>query len=243
MEGFEKALVIDAGNTRIKVAEFHFTDLKEVHSFSNDQLGELKTHLLRFEKIPTIIASVRSEKNTRWLKRLIPTAVLFTNALPLPLTIAYETPQTLGVDRLANVLAAANFSSGNALVIDIGTCVKYDFVDATKTYHGGAISPGIGLRYQSMHTFTGKLPLIEDRLNAPIIGQNTFDAMRSGVMNGLNREIEGFIHEYQRNYPELTIFITGGDSQCFELEVKNGIFADENLTLKGLLIALIHVYT
>lgn len=243
MEGFEKALVIDAGNTRVKVAEFHFTDLKEVHSFANDQLAELKAHLLRFEKIPAIIASVRSEKNTLWLKRLVPHAVLFTSTFPLPIGMAYQTPQTLGVDRLANALAAARFSEGNALVIDIGTCVKYDFVDASNTYHGGAISPGIELRYRSMHTFTGKLPLIEDRLNAPIIGKDTLEAMRSGVMNGMNREIEGFIREYRRMYPELTIFITGGDSQYFELEVKNGIFADENLTLKGLLIALIHVNT
>jgi type III pantothenate kinase len=94
-----------------------------------------------------------------------------------------------------------------------------------------------------MHEFTGKLPLISDRKNAPIIGKNTLEAMRSGVINGLNREILGFIEEYQRIYPELTIFLTGGDHQYFDLEVKNGIFVDENLTLKGLLIALIHDYS
>jgi type III pantothenate kinase len=94
-----------------------------------------------------------------------------------------------------------------------------------------------------MSQFTGKLPLIEDRIQGPFLGKNTLDAMRSGVMNGMHLEMVGFIEEYRRLYPELTIFLTGGDSQYFELGNKYGIFADENLTLKGLLIALLHAQT
>lgn len=243
MKKLEQALVIDAGNTRIKVGLFENADLKEVQHFGNDELDALKNYLFPFALVPTIIASVRSDKNTKWLQRLVKNSILFRNDMPLPIQICYETPHTLGVDRIANALAAAMITKGNALVVDIGTCVKYDFIDAQKNYQGGAISPGIGLRYRSMHEFTGKLPLISDRENAPIIGKNTLDAMRSGVINGLNREILGFIEEYQRIYPELTIFLTGGDHQYFDLEVKNGIFVDENLTLKGLLTALIHDYS
>lgn len=240
MKHLEKSLVIDAGNTRIKVAIFQYSEIQLVRAFSNDQLADLKNFLMGMEAIPAIIASVRSENNTKWLHRLLPKALRFSVQLKLPIQIAYETPQTLGVDRLANAIAANNFAPKEVLVVDIGTCVKYDFVDATNTYHGGAISPGMQLRYKAMHTFTGKLPLIEDSLSTGTIGKNTLDAMRSGVMNGITHEILGFIEEYKRNYPELTIFLTGGDQQYFDLGLKNGIFADENLTLKGLQIVLAH---
>ena len=137
-------------------------------------------------------------------------------------------------------MAGAHYANNEALVIDIGTCVKYDFVNKGKIYEGGAISPGIHLRYKSMNQFTSKLPLIEDRLNAPIIGRNTYEALRSGVINGMHREIVGFMDEYLRLFPELTIFLTGGDARYFEFDKKYSIFADENLTLKGLLITHLH---
>lgn len=243
MEHEIKSIVVDAGNTRIKVGLFQGTNLQEVHAFSNDELGKLKSYLIKHKNNLGIISSVRSDKNTKWLKGLLPNAILFSHGLPVPLTNNYESPHTLGIDRLANAIAAANISDKNALIIDIGTCIKYDFVRYPKIYEGGSISPGIELRYRSMHQFTGKLPLIEDRAQGPLIGKNTLEAMRSGVMNGMHLEMVGFIEEYRRLYPELTIFLTGGDSQHFELGNKYGIFADENLTLKGLLIALLHAQT
>lgn len=243
MEQGNKSIVVDAGNTRIKVGLFQDSNLQEVHAFSNEELDKFKSYLLKHKNYPGIISSVRSDKNTKWIKGLLPNAILFSNTLPVPLTNNYESPLTLGIDRLANAIAAANISDKNALVIDIGTCIKYDFIRYPRIYEGGSISPGIELRYKSMHQFTGKLPLIEDRIQGPFIGKNTLDAMRSGVMNGMHLEMVGFIEEYQRLYPELTIFLTGGDSQHFELGNKYGIFADENLTLKGLLIALLHAQT
>jgi type III pantothenate kinase len=243
MKHLEKALVIDAGNTRIKVAIFQHSEIQLVRAFSNDQLSDLKNFLIGMEKIPAIIASVRSENNTKWLHRMLPKALRFSSKSILPIQIAYETPNTLGVDRIANAVAAHYLAAKkNALVIDIGTCIKYDFVDQQGSYLGGGISPGIALRYQAMHTFTGKLPLIEDTLSASMIGKNTFDAMRSGVMNGMMHEMNGFIEEYRSIYAELTIFLTGGDHQYFDLGLKNGIFADENLTLKGLQIVLAHAH-
>lgn len=243
MEQGNKSIVVDAGNTRIKVGLFQEHDLQEVHAFSNDELDKLKSLLIKFKNLSGIISSVRSDKNTKWLKGLLPNAFLFNHQLSIPLTNNYESPTTLGIDRLANAIAAANISDKNALVIDIGTCIKYDFIRYPQIYEGGAISPGIELRYKSMHQFTGKLPLVEDRIQGPFVGKNTLDAMRSGVINGMHLEMVGFIEEYRRLYPELTIFLTGGDSQYFELGNKYGIFADENLTLKGLLIALIHAQT
>ncbi|WP_300666077.1 type III pantothenate kinase [Fluviicola sp.] len=243
MEQEIKSVVVDAGNTRIKVGLFQNNDLQEVHAFSNNELDKLKSYLLKHKNYLGIISSVRSDKNTKWIKGLLPNAILFNHQLDVPLVNHYESPQTLGVDRLANAIAVANISDKNALIIDVGTCIKYDFVRYPKMYEGGSISPGIELRYKAMHEFTGKLPLIEDRIQGPFIGKNTLDAMRSGVMNGMHLEMVGFIEEYRRLYPELTIFLTGGDSQHFELGNKYGIFADENLTLKGLLIALLHAQT
>lgn len=233
-------LVVDAGNTRIKVGVFQDYDLQEVRSFNNDELNQLKSYLVPYENFSGIICSVRSQKDTKWLRSMLPLTQLFDHTTKIPITNNYETPLSLGLDRLSNAIAGSHLAPKEVLVIDIGTCVKYDFVNGQKAYEGGAISPGIHLRYKSMNQFTSKLPLIEDRLNAPIIGKNTYEALRSGVINGMHREIVGFMDEYLRLFPELTIFLTGGDACYFEFDKNYSIFADENLTLKGLLITHLH---
>lgn len=240
MQAQKDSIIVDAGNTRIKVGVFQDYDLHLVRSFNNDEFNALKAFLIRYENFSGIICSVRSQKDTKWLRGMLPRTTLFTNDTPIPIQNSYDTPKTLGLDRLANAIAGDFYAKSAALVIDIGTCVKYDFVSKDHTYEGGAISPGIQLRYKSMHQFTSKLPLIEDRLQAPVIGKNTGDALRSGVMNGIHQEIVGFMTEYQSLFPELTIFLTGGDASHFEFEKKYSIFADENLTLKGLLITHLH---
>lgn len=234
----ERSLAIDAGNTRVKVGLFHGKTLEEMHFFGEGELEQLKQFLAGHQHLPAIIGSVKSDKDTKWLRNLLSGAIVFTTSLKLPLKIAYETPETLGVDRLCNAIAAWDKTQKAALVIDMGTCIKYDFVSADATYEGGAISPGIAMRYKAMHTFTGKLPLIDDMEPAPATGKNTFDAMRSGVMNAVRFELEGFIAEYRKMVPELTIFLTGGDAEYFANGLKNDIFADENLTLKGLQLTL-----
>ena len=238
MDHNNRSLVIDAGNTRIKAAVFHAADLEEVHSFSKEQLNELKAFIQQHGHLPAIIASVKADKDTRWLKQLAPKALLFKTTMRLPLKIAYDTPETLGADRLCNAIAAFAATESACLVVDIGTCVKYDLTDDSGTYLGGAISPGMSMRFQAMHTFTGKLPLIEDSFVPAVLGKNTLDAMRSGVMHGILNEISGFIASYRTQFPRLRIFLTGGDAQNFDLGHINGIFADENLTLKGLQITL-----
>lgn len=233
-------IVIDAGNTQIKVGLFQDFDLQEVHVFSNEELEALKHFLHPYQKNKAIIASVRSDRNTRWLHQLLPQAIRFSTAMDLPIKNSYHTIETLGVDRIANAIAAYYASKKASLVIDMGTCIKYDFVDEDGCYQGGAISPGIAMRFKAMHTFTGKLPLIEERISPTLIGKSTVEAMTSGALKGAQFEIEGYINEYLMNFPELTIFLTGGDHSYFDIDFKNGIFADENLTLKGLLITLLH---
>ncbi len=242
MQDIEKALVIDAGNTRIKVAVFYQGELQQLLTFENQFDTAFSSFAMAHQDLPTILASVLSENATQELQKLFSKALLFSAELKLPISVLYETPFTLGVDRLANAIAAHHISHKNALVIDIGTCIKYDFINSKGEYIGGAISPGINQRYEAMHQFTGKLPLVTDRLNASELATNTLDALRSGVMNGIKHEIDGFMAHYTATFPQLTIFLTGGDHQHFDFGSKSGIFADENLTLKGLLIALKHVY-
>ena len=240
MNSHERSLVVDAGNTRIKVGVFHHADLEAVRFFDKEHLTELKTFLQDHATLPAIIASVKADKDTKWLRQLLPKAILFSASLPLPIQMGYETPETLGTDRLCNAIAAFHQAKGACLVIDAGTCVKYDFVSADGRYEGGAISPGIELRYRAMHTFTGKLPLVEDKNIPGELGKNTLDAMRSGVMHGIRHEMTGFITHYRKQLPQLTIFLTGGDAHHFDLGHINGIFADENLTLTGLHLTLAH---
>ncbi len=233
-------IVVDAGNTRIKVAVFHHSDIQTIKTFTAEQFDQLKSFLHPYKNFLGIISSVRSEKNTKWIKSLLPASILFHQKLYPILKNQYETPETLGMDRLANAIAAANISQTNALVIDVGTCIKYDVVSFPNNYLGGSISPGIELRYKSMHHFTGKLPLITDFNTGSLTGTSTLSAMRSGVMQGITFEMKGFISEYLQKFPDLTIFLTGGDAHYFDLGNNYNIFADENLTLKGLLIALLH---
>lgn len=240
MSAKRHTLAIDAGNTRVKIGVFQDNQLLDVLRFGQDETKKLKSFLQENGQIPTILASVKADKDTRWIRQWLSDVVLFKSTMPLPLKMGYETPETLGVDRICNAIGAYSQSKDDCLVIDVGTCIKYDLVTADGTYQGGAISPGIDLRYKAMHTFTGKLPLIEDTLLPPQVGKNTRDAMRSGVMHGIQHEMEGFIAYYRSLYPELTIFLTGGGSKNFDLGGKSNIFADENLTLKGLQLTLAH---
>lgn len=240
MSAKKHTLAIDAGNTRVKIGVFEDNLLKDVLRFGSDETAQLKSFLQENGQLPTILASVKADKDTRWIRQWLSDVVLFQTTMPLPLKMGYETPETLGVDRICNAIGAFSVVQKTCLVIDVGTCIKYDLVTADGTYQGGAISPGIELRYKSMHTFTGKLPLIEDTLQPSPIGKNTLDAMRSGVMHGIRHEMEGFITFYELLYPELTIFLTGGASKHFDLGGKSNIFADENLTLKGLQLTLAH---
>lgn len=225
-------LVIDIGNTRIKVAAFHRDQLKTKFSFQSSD--ELKPFLKenQFEcaivssvsiKAEEVLASVNADKK-----------FVLSQTLPLPIKLLYKTPATLGVDRIAGVCGVLSiFPSRDCLVIDAGTCITYDFIDRDKNYHGGAISPGINMRFEAMHTFTKRLPLVAP---APekLIGDSTESSMRSGVMNGVLSEVDGFINKYRLKYPDLGVVLCGGDTPFFENNLKPTIFAAPDLVLSGL---------
>jgi type III pantothenate kinase len=225
-------LVIDNGNTLIKLAVFNNNDL--VQKFTFQSINELKTYLQRNQFDYCIISSVStvSEEISEWVQAK--KKFLLSYSLPLPIKILYKTPETLGVDRIAAVCGATYlFQAMDCLVIDAGTCITYDFVDRIGYYHGGAISPGIKMRFDAMHTFTKRLPLVSAS-SEKLTGDSTESSMRSGVMNGTLNEMEGFINNYRMNYPDLRVVLCGGDTSFFENNLKPTIFAAPDLVLNGL---------
>jgi len=161
--------------------------------------------------------------------------------MPIPLQIDYATTDTLGVDRLAAACGAWSLFPGrSSLVIDIGTCINYEFVESGGRYKGGAISPGIRMRFEAMHRHTAQLPMAEPLASVPTIGDSTITCLQSGVMNGVFEEIKGIISRYQRDYPGIGVILCGGDAHFFENNLKPFIFVAPELVLIGLNSILLH---
>ena len=230
-------LVIDIGNTSAKTAVFSQGEIKEVMRCSNQSLEGLDVLCQQYPIKKGIWASVVSihEKVQRQLQQLPFPMMEFTYQTPIPIQNLYQTPQTLGVDRLAAAIAAYTQKPHHpALVIDAGTCITYDFIDEHGQYHGGNISPGMEMRFKALHEFTSKLPKIQASGETPPYGFSTETAIRSGVIRGIEHEICGYIQHLKKNYPSLLVFLTGGNDFSFDTNLKSGIFADGFLVLKGL---------
>lgn len=161
----------------------------------------------------------------------------FSSSTRIPLAIGYHTPETLGADRLATALGAFSlYPDKNVLVLDFGTCLKCDFVSATRKYEGGSISPGLTMRFKALHTFTEKLPLLSRLETFPkeLIGRSTAESIQHGVLWGMLAEATETIRLYEEKYAPLTVLVTGGDAKVFEGHLKNAIFVHQNLALLGL---------
>lgn len=227
-------LVIDNGNTRIKAASFSGTKLHEKFLFMTSV--ELKDFLSEHQFEHSIVSSVShsSHEVARWIKSS-GEKFLLSNQLPLPIKNLYATPDTLGVDRIAAVCGALElFPDQNSLVIDAGTCITYEFLDAEKNYHGGAISPGIQMRFGAMHKFTARLPLLTEISETNLVGNSTESCMKSGVVNGVLAEVRGIIERYSQKFPALGVILCGGDAPFFENNLKQPIFVAPDLVLHGL---------
>ena len=230
-------LIIDIGNTSAKLAVFSQGEMMEMVRCSNQLLEGMEALCTQYPIRRGILSSVISLSETvRSQLEALPFPLLeFTYQTPIPIRNLYETPQTLGVDRLAAVIAAYTQQPNQpALVIDAGTCITYDFIDGQGQYQGGNISPGMEMRFKALHSFTDKLPHVDAQGETPDYGKSTETAIRSGVIRGIEHEISGYIRLLRKNYPSLLVFLTGGNEFSFDTNLKSGIFADGFLVLKGL---------
>ena len=230
-------LVVDIGNTRTKVAVFDEETLvyHQVYDLTlkSDDIAEIANH---YPIGRAIVSQVGAALDYDKLFGCIPYKVL-SSKLKLPIQNLYKTPTTLGADRLAaSVGATALFPNQNNLVIDMGTCITLDFVSSHNEYLGGAIMPGISMKFKALHTFTDKLPLlsIDNVDSVGIVGDDTWSSIFTGIINGTTMELEGFVERYVEKFGKMNIIFTGGDAIYFEKRVKFPNFADSNLLLVGL---------
>ena len=232
-------IVIDVGNTFSKVGIFENDSLRKKEVFGD--ADAVRHYLERTPADNLLISSVAGdgEKISAW--SIATRKLILHHALRFPIQNKYGTPATLGVDRLAAACGAWRlFKKENSLVIDVGTCINYEFINREGHYLGGAISPGVKMRFEAMHHFTAKLPLVSPKDGVPLIGNSTTDCLQSGVMNGTLEEIKGTIDRYQIEHPGINVILCGGDTHFFENHLKPSIFVAPDLVLMGLNSILLH---
>ncbi len=231
-------LVIDAGNSLIKIAVFKGnTNLYQEQFTTGEFVIRIKAIFKKYPNLTNAIVSSVGALTDTEIKviKLFCEVHQLNNASKIPFKNSYATPETLGVDRIALATAAFYHNpQGNTLVIDAGTCITYDLVNDYGEYLGGAISPGLGMRYKALHEQTSKLPLLQAINEVKLIGNTTQTSIHSGVINGILAEINGLIDQYNQRFKDLTVILTGGDAQFLSKRTKNTIFANPKFLLEGL---------
>ena len=239
MKEKEVRFVIDEGNSFIKIAaykgdEWLFFAQKE--ALCDDFLAQCVAVCPDRKKPKAIFISTRKndEQKQKQLSRFFELLFL-SHHTPVPINNLYETPATLGLDRLASIVGASSlFEKSNVLVIDAGTCITYDFIDAQKNYHGGGIMPGLNMKLQSLHTFTGNLPLLSLDTAEKLCGRNTEEAILAGTINVTLLGLDSLIAYFKQQFTDLKTVICGGNTKIIESSLKNDTFAEPKLVLYGL---------
>ncbi|MBL7702247.1 MAG: type III pantothenate kinase [Ferruginibacter sp.] len=231
-----KTICFDFGNTRLKAAVFENDHFSAEIALPNDEIATIEKLLAEYAPQKTILASV-IEHNTE-IENLLAAKTTFhklSHHTKANFTTPVGKPESIGADRLALSAAAVHFfPNKNNLVIGLGSCITYNFINQYSEFIGGSISPGMEMRFKAMQVFTAKLPLVQKDWNFPIIGYDTKTNMQSGVIAGITYEIDGFINEYARKYGNFNAVLTGGDTSYFAGQLKNKIFADPYFLFKGL---------
>ena len=210
--------------------------LEEIMVLQDCSYGTIKALLEKFQPQKAILSSVINHDVQ--IENLLSSRTKFhklNHLTKLPFTTPVSKPDTIGADRLALSAAAVYFyPEKNNLVIGLGTCITYNFINKYHQFMGGGISPGMEMRLQSLHHYTAKLPLVKADWNAPLIGYDTNSNILSGVVIGMAKEIDGFIDTYEEKYGNFNVLLTGGDLVILASHLKKKIFADPELIFKGL---------
>lgn len=230
-------LCIDIGNTRIKMGWFNGTALLSSASLLRTEITQIKTFLTN-HTVENIIYSTVAESLPRVVVDSTPVSARvleLSTDLKLPVILRYQTPETLGLDRLAGVIGAqALYPDTHCLIIDAGTCITYDFLTAEGIHLGGNISPGWQMRLDAMQYYTARLPRPASKVPEYWVGNDTETALQNGAFWGLNLEIQGYIDQWAAEYPAINVLLTGGDADFFAKKLKSEIFVNQNLVLWGL---------
>ena len=231
-------ICFDFGNTRLKYAVFADGDLQAVHVLKDDREETIRTILEKYRPDKSILSSVID--HNPGMEELLTAETRFhklNHHSRVPVTTPVGKPETIGADRLALVVAAGHFYPGvNNLVIGLGSAVTYNYINRFLQFVGGSISPGMEMRFKSLELFTAKLPLVEPHWNFPLVGYDTKTNIRSGVIIGMAKEIEGIIEAYEARYENLNTLMTGGDASYFMPFIKKKIIIDPDLIFKGLYV-------
>jgi type III pantothenate kinase len=231
-----KTICLDFGNTRLKLAVFEGQELKEIIVLREEGALHLKEIIQQHKPTHSILSSVINHDEA--IETLLKAETQYhrlSHLSKLPFTIPVGKPETMGADRIA--IAAASvflFPQQNNMAIGLGTCITYNFINQQGEFMGGSISPGMEMRFQAMHQFTAKLPLVKAHWNVPLIGYDTATNLQSGVVLGMAKEMDGIIDAYEEKFGNFNALLTGGDTHLFRPHLKNKIFADPHLIFKGL---------
>lgn len=229
-------LCFDFGNTRRKCGVFYNSDFVEDIVLPNDSIDEVENLISNYKPKRSILSSVINHDVA--IENLLAERTLFHKLAyesKLPITSPVGKPQTIGADRLAMVVAAVSiYPKQHNLVVGLGTCITYNFVNKYSEFIGGSISPGMEMRFKSLNHYTAKLPVVEADWNFPLLGYDTKTNIQSGVLAGMAKEIDGIIDLYKERYTTFNVHLTGGDIAFFGSLIKSEIFADPHLIYKGL---------
>ena len=229
-------LALDIGNSFLKAGIFKNNNLINYCEFNREYYSNIKS-ILDKTPITHSIASNVSESNNKLIELLSnkTNLIKFNSSLKVPFKNCYQTKNTLGKDRIALVSnASKEYPKENVLLIDLGSCITFDFLNSKNEYLGGSISPGLSMRYKSLNSYTANLPLINPKEIDYFIGRNTEDSIHSGIINGIVGELNSTIDKYKSQFKEIRIILTGGDSKFLFNRIKNSIFANSNFLILGL---------
>ncbi len=229
-------ICFDFGNTRLKYGVFSSGQLIHQGLLTGSIDKEINAVVEKFRARRTLLSSVINHNpEIEELLREKTEFLLVGSGIRVPFNVPIAKPETIGADRLAiAAYASTHYSNQNNLVIALGSCITYNFVNKYHTFLGGSISPGMEMRFKSMHEFTAMLPLVKPNWNYPLIGYDTRTNLLSGVLQGMAAEMNGIIEEYEKRFLNFNVLLTGGDSGDFARLIKYKIFADPALILKGL---------
>jgi type III pantothenate kinase len=230
------SICFDFGNTRLKAAIFNASELMEVVVLQKGDIAEITSLLDQKTPTKTILSSViHHDKAIEVLLQQRTQFHLLGPSTQINFTTPVGKPETIGADRLALVAAAVDlYPNQHNLIISLGTCITYNFVNVKHEFLGGSISPGTQMRFKAMHEQTALLPLINPSSDFTLVGYDTKTNLLSGVILGIAAEIDGIIGAYAEKYANFNVLLTGGDICYFVPHLKKRIFADPNLIFKGL---------